>query len=196
MPAALPIEIRQEIVERRQRKESFRRISEEMKVAYATVRAIWQHWEKHNQLAPRYAACSRPGPRKPRAVYEAALAIRRKHPRWGAVVIRLRLLEQYEEKDVPAERTLQSWFRQAGLSRTPVTQQTKSKERVKRGQEVHAVWAVDAKEKMKLKDGSEASWLTVTDEASGAILDAEAFPPLPLESSRPAEGEEPPATGL
>lgn len=194
MPAALPIETRQEIVERRQKKESFRQIAQELKISYATVRAIWQHWEKHKQLAPRYEACRQPGPRKPRAVYEAALALRREHPRWGAGLIRVRLLEQFEAQAVPAERTLQSWFRQTGLNRTPATRQTQK--RVRRGQQPHEVWAVDAKEKMKLADGSGASWLTITDEASGAILDAEAFPPLPLESGRPAAGEEPPASGL
>jgi hypothetical protein len=45
---------------------------------------------------------------------------------------------------------------------------------------VHQVWAVDAKEQMRLKDGSAASWLVVTDEGSGAILDAQAFPPQKL----------------
>jgi transposase len=179
MPAALPINLREEIVERRQRKESYRHISEEMGISYATVRSIWQHWKKHGQLAPNYEACRKTGPRKPQAVYEAALALREEHRRWGAGIIRLHLLERFNEEDVPAERTLQSWFRQAGLNRTPANQQPR--EQVPRGQEVHAVWAVDAKEKMKLADGSGASWLTITDEASGAILDAEAFSPLSLE---------------
>lgn len=196
MPAALPIEIRQEIVERRQRKESFRQISEETKVSYATVRAIWQHWENHKRLTPRYEACSQPGPRKPRGVYDQALEMKREHRRWGAVVIRLKLLEEFAEEDVPAERTLQNWFRQAGLNRPPATQQTNGAKQVKRGQVVHEVWAMDAKEKMRVADGSGASWLTITDEASGAILDAQVFPPLPLESGRPDGSETPPAAGL
>lgn len=195
MPAALGLEIRKEIVQRRDKGETFRAIAEEMSLSYDTVRQIWRHWETHGQLAPNYKACSHPGPRKPREVWEAALKLRQAHPRWGAMVIRLRLLDHFEASDVPSERTLQNWFRKAGLNRTPANQRQPVIS-VKRGKAVHEVWAVDAKEKLKLADGSGASWLTVVDEASGAILDAEAFPPLPLESGRPAEGEEPPATGL
>lgn len=40
---------------------------------------------------------------------------------------------------------------------------------------MHEVWAVDAKERMQLQDGSWASWLTITDESSGAILYCVAF---------------------
>jgi hypothetical protein len=42
---------------------------------------------------------------------------------------------------------------------------------------VHEVWQADAVEKAKLADGHEASWLTVTDECSGAILATELSPP-------------------
>lgn len=38
------------------------------------------------------------------------------------------------------------------------------------------MWAIDAKERMQLGDGSWASWLCITDEASGAVVYAEAFP--------------------
>lgn len=41
---------------------------------------------------------------------------------------------------------------------------------------MHEVWAVDAKEQMKLHDATGACWLTLTDEASGAILSTRAFP--------------------
>jgi hypothetical protein len=53
---------------------------------------------------------------------------------------------------------------------------------VKRGKVPHEVWAVDAKEQIRLGDGSLVSWLTVTDEGSGAILKAELFPPRTLDA--------------
>lgn len=180
MPAALGIEIRQEIVERRQQKQSFRAIAAEMNVSYDTVRGIWQHWQAHGTLKPNYAACRHPGPRYDEAIYGEAIEMKRAHPRWGAMLIRLKLEDQYDGMDLPSVRTLQNWFRQAGVNRTPATQRKSQK--VKRGQSVHDVWAVDAKERMKLADGSRASWLAITDEASGAILDTEAFPPEVLES--------------
>ena len=36
----------------------------------------------------------------------------------------------------------------------------------------HEVWQVDAVEKQRLANGHQASWLTVTDEATGAIVRA------------------------
>ncbi len=90
-------------------------------------------------------------------------------------MIRLLIAEKWPELDVPHERTLQRWFRAAGVNR-------RGKRRIvgqkgHRGQEPHAVWQMDAKEQMKLADESEASWLMVTDEKSGASMAAEVFPP-------------------
>jgi len=184
MPAALPVPIRKEIVDRRSRGETFRQIAREMAMSYDSVRAIWRHWERHGKLAPNYDACRRTGPRKPQAVVERALEMKRDHRRWGAGLIRLLLSDEFEAHEVPSERTLQRWFRQAGLGRAPAAQQRTPY--VKRGQAVHDVWAVDAKEKVKLADGSQVSWLTVSDEASGAILHVAGFPPQTLEPDRSA----------
>ena len=56
MPAALPIDTRRAIVERRQQGESFRNIAEALGVSYGGVRHIWQHWQAHDRLAQRCAA--------------------------------------------------------------------------------------------------------------------------------------------
>lgn len=63
---------------------------------------------------------------------------------------------------------------------------TQPRLRVKRGQEPHTVWAMDAKEQIQLADGQSVSWLTITDEGSGAVLSATLFPHWPLEPTRPA----------
>jgi transposase len=191
MPAALPLETRQAIVNRRHQGETFRQIADELGVGYDTVRNIWHRWQQTGNLQPNYQACAHLGPRCPAEIYEAALTLKRDHPRWGAGVIRVMLSETYA--GVPSVRTLQRWFRQAGLGRTPRLQQTRST--VQRGQEVHAVWAIDAKEQIQLADGSWACWLTITDEASGAILQATAFPPPLLDQARSPTGTSGLATG-
>lgn len=193
MPAAHSIATRKEIVERRNRGESFRHIAQAMVLSYDTVRAIWRHWERGGTLAPHYEACRHKGPRKAPAVVEAALGLKRDHPRWGAGLIRVLLSEEFDPQMLPSERTLQRWWRQAGLGRTPAAVQSASK--VRRGTEVHEVWAIDAKEKMTLGDGSGASWLTISDEASGAMLLAEAFPPTALGEGRPLPGTQVSASG-
>ena len=194
MPAALPLPTRSAIVERRQQGMAFRQIATELQTPYASVRQVWHHWQQRGTLQPNSAACAHPGPRKPEAVYAAAVDLKRQHPRWGAVVIRLELLQRFAETEVPAVRTLQTWFRQAGVNRRrrPVSVQAS----VARGREVHDGWAVDAKEQMTLGDGSGASWLTITDETSGAILQATAFPPRPLDTGAAATGAADVATGL
>lgn len=193
MPAALPIPIRKEIIERRSRGESFRHIAREMGLSYDSVRAIWRHWTTQGKVAPNYEACRHAGPRKPRAVVERALAMKREHRRWGAGLIRLVLSDEFAASEVPSDRSLQRWFRQAGLGRAPTTQHRTPF--VRRGQAAHEVWAVDAKEKIGLADGSQVSWLTISDEASGAILHAAGFPPQALESDRPPSGSAVSASG-
>jgi hypothetical protein len=126
-------------------------------------------------------------------VVERAVQLKKEHGRWGAGLIRLMLRDEFEADEIPSERSLQRWFRQAGVGRAPTTQHRTPY--VKRGQEVHEVWAIDAKEKVKLADGSYASWLTISDEASGAILHVEAFPPQALEPDRSASGPSVSASG-
>lgn len=186
MPAAKPLHIRQEIVTRRERGETFVAIAATMQLSYDTVRNIWRHWQAHGRLQPNYEACSQPGPRKAREMWETALTLKREHPRWGAVVIREHLKAQFTD-NLPSERTLQVWFRQAGLNRTSRVQRRKSVP-VKRGQVAHEVWAVDAKELIALAKGQRVSWLTVTDEASGAILNGQVFPPGEMDQARSAPG--------
>lgn len=40
----------------------------------------------------------------------------------------------------------------------------------------HQIWQLDAKEQVRLADGSRVCWLLATDEASGATLEPEVFP--------------------
>ena len=181
MPAAKSLEIRAEIVRRREGGETFVAIAEAMQLSYDTVRQIWGHWQKHGRLHPNYEACAQPGPRKERAIWQAALALKQEHPRGGAVMIREHLKAQFEDKSLPSERTLQVWFRQAGLNRTSSVRRSQSVP-IKRGQVPHEVWAVDAKELILLANGERVSWLTVTDEASGAILSGQVFSPSEMDN--------------
>ena len=67
-------------------------------------------------------------------------------------------------------RTLQRWFKAAGLTRLrqkqPDSVQTKTCA-------VHQVWQIDAKERLP----AQASYLSMIDEHSGAFLEAFVFPP-------------------
>lgn len=175
MPAATPIQQRQEIVNRHQAGQSLAQIAREMQMSEATVRNIWRFFQQHQKLEPNYAACANSEPRKAPAVYQKAIELKRDHPRWGAGLIWVELAEEFAETALPSERTLQRWFHRAGLVK--VENKTKvAHSAVKRGEQAHEVWAVDAKEAMRLGNGEAVSWLVISDEGSGAVLETRLFP--------------------
>ena len=176
MPGPIANDIRLEIVKHHRIGESLRSISEELGLSYNTVRKIWRHWGRTGKLEPSYEQAKQRGTRQYAQVYQWAVELKRQHPRWGAELIRLEIKAQAPQLALPTARTLQLWFQAAGVNRSGSVRQSREK-KVQRGQQVHQVWAVDAKEQIALADGTWASWLVLTDEASGAILASEVFPP-------------------
>lgn len=180
MPAPLPFPLRRQIVQRHQQGETLTAIAQQLQVPPSTVRDWWRRFRDHGEagLQTHYARC---GPKQPKAglaIHEAALTLKRQHPQWGAGLIRLQLAEQFPGQKLPQVRAIQRWFHAAGLQ--PARAKRPPMER-QRGKEPHEVWEIDAKERMRLADGSGTSVLTVTDEASGALLGATPFPPVSLE---------------
>lgn len=181
MPAAIANAKRTEIIQRHQGGESLRSISDELTLSYNTVKKIWHHWEQTGKVEPNYKKASQRGTRKYGAVYEAVIELKMAHPRWGGELILLELRKSGRYEQVPSVRSVQRWFQAAGIKRPKGERQPRA-QAVGRGKAVHQVWAVDAKEKLKLADGTGASWLVVSDEHSGAMLHTAAFPPQTLES--------------
>ena len=182
MPAATPIRIRRVIVERRMAGESFAAIGRALALPYVTVRKVYAHYQQTGQLEPNYERCRHCQVRKGIAIYEQAVALKGAHPGWGAGLIWVELAEAFDEATLPSLRTLQRWFRRAGVA-APRRDKTPQAS-VQRGKQPHEVWALDAKEQIELQDGSYVSWLTVSDEASGAVLSADLFPHQTLEPGR------------
>jgi hypothetical protein len=195
MPRALAVPLRQEIVDRHRRGETLVSIAAELALPYYTVRKVWRYHAQRGDLRPRYDRCGRPGVRASRWAYRCALALKRRHPRWGATLILTLLRERRPEEPLPCERTIQEWFAGAGLN-TPRRPHAPLPTDPHRARDAHEVWQMDAKERVALKDGTEVSWLTLTDEASGALIGAEVSPPGPVEPGRPPGREGEPAAGL
>ena len=174
MPAATPIRIRRVIVERRASGESYAAIARDLAMPYVTVRGIDRHYQQTGQLEPSYEGCRQTGVRKPAAIYGQAVALKRAHPGWGAGLIWVELAEVFDEAALPSVRSLQRWFRRAGVA--AARREPTQRETVRRGKAAHEVWALDAKEQIELQDGRAVSWLTISDEGSGAILSTTLFP--------------------
>lgn len=184
MPRALPLATREAIVVQHQAGRSLPPLAADLGVPWATVRRVWRRYRDRGDagLVPDYAACGRHGSRYP-VVHDQALALRRDHPGWGAGLIRVVLAESFPDQILPHERTLRRWFREAGLGPPPPRVRPPAPPRAR---QPHARWQLDATEQIVLADGSRASWLAASDEASGGMLGAIGFPPRPLEPGRSA----------
>jgi transposase len=180
MPQPLAFPLRQELVRRHQRGETLAALAHSMNIPPATVRNWWQRFRREGEvgLETRYQHGGPQGPKAGPAVHQAALTMKREHPAWGAGLLRLELQKQFPDQPLPQVRAIQRWLQKAGLQ--PPRAQRPPMER-QRGKEPHAVWEIDAKERLRLGDGSASSVLSVTDEASGALLGATPFPPVSLE---------------
>jgi transposase len=187
MPRALPVAIRQRIVERHYAGVSLPTIAREFGLSPWTVRTLWRRYRERGEagLGPDYAACGRPGPRFPAPIYAHALAVRRAHPGWGAGLIRIELAEAFPGQPLPHEATLRHWFRDAGLGPPPRPPHSPDPPRAR---EPHARWQLDATEQIPLADGSRVSWLAASDEASGGMLGAVVFPLCQLDAGRAPGG--------
>lgn len=175
MPAATPMVEREEIMRRQQAGERYTQIADEMRLPYMTVRGICKHYERTGKVQPNYEACAKPGVRKDSAIFERAIQLKQAHPRWGAGLIWVELAEAFAESQLPSERTLQRWFHRAGVAVSVVSERREGSV-VQRGQAAHEVWAMDAKEEIRLGDGTYASWLVISDEASGSVVHTAVFP--------------------
>ncbi len=125
-------------------------------------------------LLPDYARCGRQQARQAAPeVVERLRQMRRDHPRWGSVLLRLRLEEEFD--GVPCARTLRRHLHQAGLQPAPAGRPPSSRAQPPRGQSPHQGWQVDASEGLPLQSGRRACWMRVVDECSGAFLQTFAF---------------------
>lgn len=176
MARAIAVPVRRVLLRRWQRGQSIREIAEALALRPRTVRHLLQRWRAENlpTLEPAYQRCGQPHPWPRRETFEAALRLRREHPSWGAGYIRVQLRQRWPRRRLPSTRTLQRWFARAGLGPAPAGIKPASQQL--RAQQAHEVWQVDAVERLRLRDGSYASWLRVTDEFTGAILFTKVFP--------------------
>jgi transposase len=185
--------IRQAIWQRHQRGQNAMTIAHALNLPPRTVRHLVRRFQRrgNDALAPsyRYGSASLSDTDE---VQQQALALRQQHPTWGAGLIRVILRRQAET--LPSERTLQRWFHKAGLGPAPAGRRPTPNSQ--RAEVAHEVWQMDAKERVKLKTGTQVSWLRIVDECSGAVLWTVVFPPRELGAGRARGGASRTASGF
>ena len=178
MPHPIPLPVRQVIVQRAEQGQSASLIARSLGLVSRTVRQLLQRLrvQGNNALATSYPSGSFPQTPRFRALVEEALQMRRAHPTWGAGLVRVMLHRDYPAAPIPAERTLQRWFRRAGLIPAPSGRRT-GPSSYHRAQQPHEVWQMDAADQVALRNGKQVCWLRIADECSGAVLETAVFPP-------------------
>jgi hypothetical protein len=184
MPKPIPVAIRRQIVERRKQGEGLNRLAEDLSMPYESIRKVWRLYRREGRLYPNYQACGKREVKASRRVYRAAIWLKRLHPTWGAPLIRQVIRDKWVDERVPHERSLQRWFIQAGVQ--PKKPKVEGQARYGRGTASHNIWEMDSREAIRLANGEKVSWLLVSDEASGAVLGGEIFPPRSRHSDRRA----------
>lgn len=182
MPNALPIDVRQQIIEQFSKGFSLLAIAQSLNLSYTTVRRVYKRYNTLGVkgLKPHYEHCGRPAAYLGTLLERAALYLKRHHPSWGAALIGLILQQRYSPLVPPGERTLQRWFKAHRLGR-PKDALCLPPQPTCWAQQVHDVWQIDAKEKLVLTSTQRACYLSVVDEKSGCLLSAQVFPPLPYQ---------------
>lgn len=177
MPVALPLSVRQRIVREKEKGSSLAAISEKHQLSYSTVCRIYRRYQREGTkgLVPHFSNCGlkKPSPRQ-MLFKRAAVWLKRLHKEWGAGFIKVQLERRYHKK-LPCTRTLQRWFKKAGLVAKKTRFANGQAPLVKRP---HDLWQVDAKEKLRLENGERLCYLTIVDQNSGSLLKAFVFPPL------------------
>jgi transposase len=180
MPAPVPLPIRQAMWRRHRRGATAAELSRDFALPPRTVRGLLARWRERGEAGLAPDPTRHPGSPPPpdHPARGPALRLRREHPGWGAALIRIEL-EDHGIRPLPGVRTLQRWFRSAGLAPAPPGRRPEAS--TPRASAPHEIWEVDAAEETRTGDGHRASWLRIADEFTGAVLHTAIFPPRALE---------------
>src|SRR3954453_9300758 len=108
MPKPIPVPVRQKLWERARAGETTASLARAFGVSPRAVRKLLRRLRERgpDALRPDYRRPERLPHAYPAQVREAAVALRREHPTWGATLIRVALKQRRAEVAWPAPRTL------------------------------------------------------------------------------------------
>lgn len=189
MGQALSIAVREQMYNLQKSGQTATMISKSLGLPFGTVKQLCRRFRQLGEegISPSYHNCGKQVALGLADQKSAFLSLKLEHPSWGAPRLRVeqQLLREQQNagKDAAAPlasvRSINRWYRQEGLNKP--RKQT-NEPSIGRSKAPHNIWEVDAKERLTLVDGSPACYLTITDEYTGAWLEAIVFP-LPPDQS-------------
>lgn len=158
---------------------SRREVSRRLGVSLTSIRTWIDRYKDSGEagLIPNYSACGQK-PQFSEQIINKAIQYKSDHPAWGAGFIIIKLEDDFPAQDLPGARRLQQIFRQKELQPKRTRLPKAKKQWAKRAFDTVQV---DAKERLKTKDGKACCYLNFTDEYTGSVLDAFVFPLCPNE---------------
>lgn len=116
MGKALSYTIREKIVARRKKGQSFKQISIDLGCSESGAKKIWYAFKKHGPTAfvNNYSRCGRCSPFS-QAVHDAVNEIRDNDQ--GATYVYSKLVKKYPDLVAPKARTLSRWWKKQGTNR-------------------------------------------------------------------------------
>jgi hypothetical protein len=103
MPRALPLPLRQVVVTRHLQGEPLAQIAQQLDLSFWTVRTLWRRYQQHGWAGLPPARPARPAAAPAaRPILLAACVLKRRHPRWGAELVRQLLLTRWPHLAVPS----------------------------------------------------------------------------------------------
>ena len=188
MPRATPLPVRQALWNAAQTGLDVASLAARFGLAPRTARHLLSSFRRAGgQVHP---PAYRPGGQTPNPAHvDCVVSLRQIHPRWGAGMLRVQLARRFPDDPLPHPRTIQRWLRRARLSAAPAGRKRPPRQRASA---VHEVWEVDASDQLRLGNGQLVSWLRLTDEHSGPVLQT-VVSPLGLEQRADGAGAAEPA---
>ena len=184
MPRPLSVPLREEIVRRHRQGHPLTRIAADLAIPYGTVRNIWRRARRHDGegLAPDYRSCGRPVHPRAQELLRIACDLKRGPSHLGRRLDPTPAPPTGGRARRPSVRSLQLASSAPGSTGRGAAARTAV---VSPAVHPHEIWQVDAVEQVPLATGRRISWLTVTDEVSGAILAVEVSPRRPVGTRPP-----------
>jgi transposase len=157
MPKPVPIPVRRKLFQLAQEGQAVAHLAVHFGLPARTVRHLLKRFAQRGEAAVRpdyhlplwlpqaYSA----------KIREAALAVRRAHPTWGAELIRIALCQRQPRGAWPSARTLRRWFQAAGLGPAPRGHRPAMPQA--RAKTPHQTWQIDASERIPLRGGKQVS---------------------------------------
>lgn len=178
MPQPLSMAIRQSIVQRYNKGESVSILARAFQVSRTTIYSLLKRFDLIGSegLRPHYNKCGKARPDGKSYIYRAVRCMRTWHPGWGAEKIWAEMQHMRPNLELPHHRTFTRWFHWNKQITVPIKSDL-PESKSKRANRLHEGWQIDAKEEMTISDGSKNSWLNITDEFSGTVIDPCVFPP-------------------